>query len=97
MSAYIVGEINVTDPSWMAEYRPKTARLVEKYGGRYLAAGGVMDKLEGDAPLPSALVILEFPDMHAARAWYNDPEYKKMITLRQSGSSGELMAVEGGG
>lgn len=95
MTAYIVGHINITDPSWMNEYRPKTAELVQKHGGRYVVAGGAMNKLEGSADLPSALVILEFPNMDAARAWYNDPEYKGMITLRQSGSTGEFIAVEG--
>lgn len=97
MAAYVIGHINITDPSWMEEYRPKTADLVQKYGGRYVVAGGKMDKLEGNAALPSALVVLEFPDATAARAWYNDPEYGKMITLRQSGSTGDIVVVEGTG
>lgn len=97
MAAYIVGHLNITDPSWMDEYRPKTAELVAKHGGRYVVAGGAMDKLEGDASSPGALVILEFPDMDAARAWYNDPDYAPMITLRQSGSTGDIFAVEGVG
>ncbi len=94
MSAYIVGHINVTDPSWMEEYQPKTQALVAKHGGRYVLAGGEMEALEGNPSLPSAMVILEFPDAAAARAWYNDDEYAPMIALRQTGATAELVLVD---
>lgn len=95
MSAYIVVNLNVTDPSWIEEYRPKTEAIVAKHGGRYLASGGEMEGLEGNPTLPNAMVILEFPDMDAARAMYNDTDYAAMIALRQSGSNGTLVLVDG--
>lgn len=95
MSAYIVVNLDVTDPSWIEDYRPTTSAVVAKHGGRYLASGGEMEALEGNPTLPSAMVILEFPDMVSARAMYNDPEYAPMIALRQSGSSGHLVLVDG--
>ena len=54
-----------------------------------------METLEGGGSLPSAVVVLEFPSMDQARAWYQDPEYGLMVTLRQSGSDLDLVLVEG--
>ncbi|MEE9551225.1 MAG: DUF1330 domain-containing protein [Candidatus Binatia bacterium] len=41
------------------------------------------------------IVVLEFPSMEQAKAWYNDPAYTPMIKLRQSGSDAEIVLVEG--
>ena len=54
-----------------------------------------MEGLEGDGELPSTIVVLEFPSMEHAKAWYNDPAYTPMIKLRQSGSDAEIVLVQG--
>jgi uncharacterized protein (DUF1330 family) len=54
-----------------------------------------METLEGATPLPSGVVVLEFPSMEQARAWYRDPDYAPLIKLRQGGSDVELVLVEG--
>ena len=95
MPAYAIGHLQMRDSSWAKEYGPKTAELVKKHGGRYLVRGGKMERLEGRAPLPSLLVVLEFPTMEQAKAWYHDPEYQPMIKLRQGGSDLEFVLVEG--
>lgn len=97
MPAYMIGRININSTEWMDDYRPKTAELVAKHGGKYLVAGGPFERVEGDGAAPDALVVLEFPDMDAAKAWYNDPEYKPMIELRQTGAVTEAFLVEGAG
>lgn len=94
MAAYMVFEVNVTDPSWRAEYGPKTAELIKKHGGRYLAAAPA-EKMEGERALPSVVVILEFPSTEAAKAWHTDAEYQPMIKLRNSGSTSEALLVPG--
>jgi uncharacterized protein (DUF1330 family) len=95
MMAYAIGRLEMREPSWLQEYGPKTAALVEKHGGRYLVRGGAMERLEGTGQLPSVLVVLEFPSMAHARAWYHDPEYAPLITLRQTGSDLDFILVEG--
>jgi uncharacterized protein (DUF1330 family) len=54
-----------------------------------------MERLEGSGTLPSIIVVLEFPSMAQAKAWYNDPEYAPLITLRQTGSELDFILVEG--
>jgi len=95
MPAYVIGRLEMRDASWVAEYGEKIRPLLEKHGGRYLVRGGQMETLEGDAPLPSSMVVLEFPSVEHARAWYHDPEYAPLIRLRQSGSDAELVLVDG--
>ena len=95
MPAYAIGQLTMRDPSWLAEYGPKTAALVEKHGGKYLVRGGAMERLEGEGGLPNVMVVLEFPTLEQARAWYHDPEYAPMIKLRQAGSDLDFILVDG--
>ncbi len=70
--------------------------LVAKHGGRFLVRlDSAAEPLEGDPPLKTGMVAIEFPSMDHARAWYNDPEYAPLIKLRQTGSKLDLVLVEG--
>lgn len=97
MAAYVIARVvEVRDTAWRAEYRPKLAPLVEKHGGKFLVRGSATkERLEGKEKLPSTIVVLEFPSMEDARAWYNDPDYAPLIKLRQSGSDTEVVLVQG--
>jgi uncharacterized protein (DUF1330 family) len=95
MAAYAIGRVEMRDPSWLQEYGPKTAALVAQHGGKFLVRGGAMEQLEGTGQLPSVIVVLEFPSMAQAKAWYNDPQYAPLIKLRQTGSDLDLVLVEG--
>ena len=92
---YIVALLEIQDEAWMEEYGPPTTALVEKYGGRYLAADRSTNVLEGDAGAPSIMVILEFPSAEAASAWYSDPDYAPLIKLRQTDSTGDAFLAKG--
>lgn len=94
MTAYGIGYLQIWDDSWTAEYVPRTTAIIERHGGRILSARGRMEVLEGDPKLPSAFIILEFPSAEQARAWYNDPEYAPLRTLRQTGSKLDLVLVD---
>ena len=95
MAAYMIGRIQLRDPSWLEKYRATVPSLVARHGGKYLVRGGKMERLEGSEPLPSSYVVIEFPTIEKARAFYHDPEYKPFIELRQTGSDLEMVVVEG--
>ena len=95
MAAYVIGRVQVRDNSWVTEYGPKTAALVDKHGGKFIVRRGKMEKLEGKDTLPNVVVVIEFPSMEHAKAWYNDPDYAPLIKLRQTGADTELMVVDG--
>ena len=95
MAAYAIGRLQMRDPAWLQEYGAKTPALVAKHGGKYLVRGGGIERLEGTGTLPSVVVVLEFPSMAQARAWYNDPDYAPLIKLRQTGADLNFILVEG--
>lgn len=94
MAAYVVAQIDVTDPEAFAEYRAKVAETVARHGGRYKARGGEMEALEGDRPC-SRMVVIEFDDARAAKRWYESEDYAPLIALRRSASRGSVVVVEG--
>ena len=89
MKAYVIGLLDMKSWDWYDEYYQKTSKLIEKHGGRYLASGVKPHVLEGSTT-PNAHVILEFPSLEHAKNWYQDPDYKNMIELRQSGGSSDI-------
>ena len=96
MAAYIVAQLDVKNTNWQKDYGPKAGALVQKHGGKVLAgAGSVMERLEGQRALPSVMILLEFPSLEQAKAWYNDPAYAHLIHLRQTGAEAEIIVVDG--
>jgi uncharacterized protein (DUF1330 family) len=94
MAAYVIGEIEVTDPSAYDEYRRQVLATIEKFGGRFAVRGGAVEPLEGGWA-PKRVVVVEFPTLEQARKWYRSPEYAPLIKLRQKASRGKLVLVEG--
>jgi uncharacterized protein (DUF1330 family) len=94
MAAYVIGEIEVTDPALYDDYRKQVLATVQKYGGRFVIRGGEVEALEGGWA-PKRIVAVEFPTMDALRKWYRSAEYAPLIKLRQKASKGRLIAVEG--
>ena len=93
-AGYIIGQIEITDQSVYETYRAKVPATVAQYGGEYLVRGGQQQGVEGAEPM-GRTVVLKFPSYAQAVAWYNSPEYVPLRELRQSGSHGNLMIVEG--
>lgn len=94
MAAYLIGEIEVTDPATYDEYRRQVAGTLARYGGRFAVRGGKVESLEGGWA-PKRMVVLEFPSLEQAQNWYRSPEYAPLIALRQRASRGKLILVEG--
>lgn len=95
MASYLIFEIDITDPSWAPEYGEKVKPLVVKHGGKVIIRSNEAVRIEGSREIPTVVVVLEFPTREAAEAWYNDPEYKPLIGLRNTGSSAEGLLVDG--
>ncbi|MFZ1042583.1 MAG: DUF1330 domain-containing protein [Anaerolineales bacterium] len=94
MSAYVIVDIEVTDPEGYQEYVKLASGTVPLYGGRYLARGGSNETLEGDW-LAKRLVILEFDNAGKAKAWLNSPEYAPARKLRHQYAKSNMVVVEG--
>ena len=94
MPAYIISDLILHDTPARDVYRSRAAAAIAQYGGRYLARGGSIEVLEGSWD-PRAIVVVEFPDMATARAWYASPEYARALEVRDEALSRNLILVDG--
>ena len=95
MAAYVIAYAgNVRDAAAIAEYRRGNTDAVAAHGGRFLARGGAVEVLEGPWP-HERCVVMEFPDVAAARAWYHSEQYAPLKALRQSVSDTQIILAEG--
>ncbi|HSN21896.1 MAG TPA: DUF1330 domain-containing protein [Usitatibacter sp.] len=94
MAAYILAEIEITNPEGYSEYSRQVLPTIAKYGGRFLVRGGASEALEGEWPRVRR-VLLEFPTAEAARQWWASPDYEKPKAMRQAASKGRLLLMEG--
>ena len=95
MPAYVIASVTEAwDQDALVEYRERNTEAVAKHGGRFVARGGRHEVLEGDYA-PVRVVIIEFPDLEAARGWYESADYAPLRELRRSASDTDIYVVEG--
>ncbi len=94
MPAYIVVEVEVHDPETYENYKAMVPPSLAEYGGRFLVRGGKVETLEGDWS-PKRFVMVEFPSLDKAKAWWNSPEYADAKALRQATAKTQMIVVEG--
>lgn len=94
MPAYVIANVRIEDPVRYEDYKRMVPATLTPFGGRFIARGGKVDVLEGNWR-PERLVILEFPSVERARAWWNSPGYAEARALRQATSTGTLLILEG--
>jgi uncharacterized protein (DUF1330 family) len=94
MSAYIIVEIEVTDPVGYEKYKNLAGATVEKYDGKYIVRGGKTEVLEGDWQ-PKRIVVLEFPTMKRAKEWLNCEEYREPRKMRHATAKTNMLLIEG--
>jgi uncharacterized protein (DUF1330 family) len=95
MKYYLVGEIEVTDQSWVPDYVSNVTGLVERSGGRYLARTPKIEKIEGERRLMQMCVILEWLSKEAAVNFYESEEYRPYRQNRLAGAKNEFLLVAG--
>ena len=94
MTAFLVSDVSVRDAEAFQTYRTRAAASIIQHGGRYLARGGEIEPLEGTWK-PRNIIIVEFPSLEQARAWYRSPEYAFALETRDKALSRTLILVDG--
>jgi uncharacterized protein (DUF1330 family) len=94
MPAYIIAEVDVTNPTGYEAYRPLAGASIAQYGGKFVVRGGKAELIEGSSD-PARIVVIEFADSDAAKRWYHSPEYQEALKIRLANSTGRVLLVEG--
>jgi uncharacterized protein (DUF1330 family) len=94
MKAYIIVDVKVTDAARYEDYKKLTPGSLLAYGGKFIVRGGSTETLEGSWD-PGRIVVLEFPSMKKAKAWWSSEGYAPAKAIRQSASHTRMIVVEG--
>ena len=94
MPAYVIADIDVQDAEKFEEYKKTAAATSVPFGARYLVRGGKVEGLEGGW-MPKRFVIIEFPSVEQAKAWWNSQGYAGPKAIRQSCAKSNFIVVEG--
>lgn len=94
MPAYAIFIREATcDRAELDAYAPKAAASLNGHPMKVLAAYGRHEALEG--PEVEGVVIVQFPDIEAARTWYDSPAYREAREHRLRGAHYRAVIVEG--
>jgi len=94
MAAYVVVQVDVKDPGRYEDYKKMVPPSIEKFGGRFLVRGGKTHTMEGGWA-PRRFVLVEFPSVEQAKAWWDSPEYREARDLRWATADSQLIIAEG--
>jgi len=94
MVAYIIAEVEVTDPEKYKGYMALSPGAIAAGGGKFIVRGGESVLLEG-APAPKRIVVIEFPDLEAAKRFYVSPEYAIAREARAGAAHFRMIAIQG--
>jgi uncharacterized protein (DUF1330 family) len=94
MSAYVIFDVEIINPTRYQEFMVGAKAALEKAGAKYLARGGTHKVYEGDWE-PRRIILLEFPSVAAFEAFYNGPTYQGLKSIRDECSSARLVSVVG--
>jgi len=94
MPAYIIVDVEITDPKEYEEYKKHTPGSLVPFDGKFLVRGGTVETLEGNWKT-GRLVVLEFPTLEKAKAWWNSPGYAPAKLIRQRASNTKMIVADG--
>ena len=95
MAGYLIVDVEVKDPEAYERYKGMVPATLEEYGGKFLVRGGETAIMEGTWQ-PKRFVVVEFPSVEQARAWWSSEGYREPKALRQSASVTNMIVVDGG-
>lgn len=91
--AYVIAEIEVTNPAGLQEYGAKAPGTLVPFGGRYLVRGGTPEAVEGEPA--KHIVVIAFDSLAKARGWYDSPAYVAIRPFRQRATKSRIIIAEG--
>ena len=94
MAAYVITEIDVTDPVGYEQYRRLGPPTVAAYGGKFVVRSAKVEVLKGTW-VPKRLVVLEFESVERAKQWWSSQEYSVAKRVRHKTAFTNMIVVEG--
>ncbi|UED86611.1 DUF1330 domain-containing protein [Streptomyces profundus] len=94
MPAYVIAHLREAAPhAEIAAYMERITATFEPHGGRFLVHATQHEVLEGG--WPGHVVMIGFPGLAEARAWWDSPAYREIAPLRSRHIEGDIILVDG--
>ena len=94
MTAYAIAHLLSVDLNGeVSDYLRRIDDTLPAYDGTFLVHGVNPEVVDGE--LPGNIVIIGFPDVERARAWYHSPGYQAIVALRTRNAVGGAAILEG--
>ncbi|WP_431946186.1 DUF1330 domain-containing protein [Actinacidiphila sp. bgisy167] len=94
MPAYAIAHLQEAAPHReVLEYIERVTATFEPHGGRFLVHAAQHEVKEGS--WPGHVVVIGFPGIAEARAWWDSPAYQEIAPLRSRHIRGDIILVEG--
>ncbi len=94
MPAFVIVDVTINNTDAYSAYKELTPASIKHYNGKFIVRGGSTETLEGDWK-PERIVVLEFPDLETARAWWHSEEYAGAKKIRQANAETKMILVDG--
>jgi uncharacterized protein (DUF1330 family) len=94
MTAYLIGDIEITDPEGFGVYIEGVGATLDTFGARVVARAGRTEAPEGTSP-NGVLVVVAFESLEKLRAWYQSSGYAELLKIRLAATRSHIFAVEG--
>ncbi len=93
MNAFIVFHATVKDAEKFQSYKQSAWPTLAPYGGEVVQKGRKAAVLQGEHN-HEVVVILQFPDLDAANAWYNSTDYQALVPNRNAAADLTIISYE---
>jgi uncharacterized protein (DUF1330 family) len=91
--AYVIAEVDVTDPATFKKYSEKVAETLAPFNARFLVRGGNARAVEGEAA--KRIVVIAFDSADKAHGWYDSPAYQAIAPIRHRSAKTRIFIAEG--
>ena len=92
MAGYLIANYRITNAEAYQAYPPAVLPTLAAHGAEVLVADYASVPVEGDPAVVT--IVVRFPSKAAARAWYDSPEYQKIVGLRTDNSEGMVIFAD---
>lgn len=94
MTSYAIGYLHKVEMGAdIIAYLEAIDATLAPFDGKFVIHGGQKHELEGI--FPGDLIVIAFPSMAEAHAWYASPAYQNILPLRSRTAEGSVFLIEG--
>lgn len=94
MPAYIIVHVNIHDRGEFKRYQKAFMAEFKEFLGQFRVVSENAEILEGEWEQPLRTVVMEFPSVDEARAWYKSEKYQNIAKIRWGAAKSKMILVE---